>query len=100
MFVEFIFYSILCLITLRILHLFYNYIKNNYTTKRVKCIGKYQNERYLDILHQLKETKSSTLSSLLNKDENKKEDDHFISKKDKHQIQDSLYQFVKSNITT
>ena len=33
-------------------------MKKNYTTKKIKCLGQYQNDKYLDILHELKHKRS------------------------------------------
>ena len=85
---EFLFYSIISLLLLRFLHLFYNYLKNNYTTKKVKCLGKFENEKYLEILNELKNNKQKNVK--INNDED------YVSKEDKIRIEDSLFEYVKT----
>lgn len=85
---EFLFYSIISLLSLRFLHLFYNYLKNNYTTKKVKCLGKFENEKYLEILNELKNKKQKNVKI--------KNDEDYVSKEDKIRIEDSLFEYVKT----
>ena len=54
--IELICYSLLCLIIMRILHLCYCFLKTNYTTKKIKCSKQFQDENYLAILNELKNT--------------------------------------------
>ena len=92
---EFIFYVLLCFLILHFSYFFYSYLKNNYTTKKIKCLGQYQNERYLDILRELKKKRHSEQEISV---ENTHRNGNYISNKDKNQIETSLYQYVESVI--
>ena len=72
---------------LRFLHLFFIYLKTNYTTKKIKCLGQFENKRYLEILTELQKNKPIIIT---------KENANYITNEDKIRIQDSLYQYVKT----
>ena len=91
---EFISYSILFIMLLRFLHLFYIYLKTNYTTKKLKCLGQFENERYLEILNELQNNKQNDI--MISDKDNYITNDNYITKEDKIEMEDSLYQYVKT----
>ena len=69
------------IIVIAILHSFYNYIKDVYTTKRQRDIGRIHQEKFQDILEQLK-----------------KEDpiQEFLPTHDIEVLQNSLFDYVQT----
>ena len=61
-----IFISILMIISL---HSFYYYLKDNYTIKKIKYLGQFQNEKYQEIINELKNQSPKLLSSYISMDE-------------------------------
>lgn len=95
---EVILYFLLSFLFLHFINSFYSYLKKNYTTKKIKCLGQYQNKKYLDILNELKQKRCFEKKQFI-QPEIEMETENYISKKDKNQMENSLYHYVKS-ITT
>ena len=78
-------YTIFSIIIMVFVHFVYNFLKDNYTTKKVRFLGKFQNEKYQEILNEL----------------NVKEEPHnseFISSLEKKEMQKSLLDYMQLSI--
>jgi CRISPR/Cas system CSM-associated protein Csm4 (group 5 of RAMP superfamily) len=53
-FINFIYYIITSIVIVICSHFIYNYLRDTYTTKRIRYLGQSQNEKYLEIINELK----------------------------------------------
>jgi hypothetical protein len=79
MFILYVLYSIIIILGL---HFGYNYLIDNYTIKKIKYLGRFENQKYQEILQELK-----------NKDE--KNDKDFFSNFDKNEMENDLLNLIK-----
>lgn len=72
-------------------HFIYNYLRDTYTTKRVRYLGQFQNEKYSEIINELKKKQEIQENNNKNNDEN-----NDINKNENHDegIEDDMQQIL------
>lgn len=70
MFILYVLYSIIIILGL---HFGYNYLIDNYTIKKIKYLGRFENQKYQEILHELKNNNNNDFLSNFDKNEMEKE---------------------------
>lgn len=85
--VSYIIFSIVIMVSI---HYVYNFLKDNFTIKKIRYLGKFQNEKYQEILNELKNQDT--------KDEPVNNND-FVSSYDKEEMQESLLSYMQQSIS-
>jgi hypothetical protein len=86
----YIFSSIIAMISI---HYLYDFIKGNYTKKKIRYLGQFQNTKYQEILNELKNREIG--NKLINIDENNHD---FISSIEKDEMEQSLLNLIHISI--
>lgn len=96
-FIRYFSYIITSIVMVICSHLTYNYLSNTFTTKRIRYLGQFQNEKYLEIINELK---NHELSDNIEKHYSNNDIDQQIGVSDmsqtkKNDMQQSLLDLVK-----
>lgn len=86
----YVFSSIIIMISI---HYMYDFIKNNYTKKKIRYLGQFQNTKYQEILHELKNREKE--NKIINIHENNHD---YISSIEKDEMEQSLLNLIHISI--
>ena len=86
---DIVLYMVLSIIAILSFHLIYNYLKDNYSTKKVKYLGRFQNEKYKEILNELRNKHEPEIIE---------EDQDYIPDFEERKLEQSLLNYVQSSI--
>ena len=81
---DIIYYVFISVIIILFFHFFYNYLKDNYTTKKIRYLGQFQNEKYQEIINELKNIQKPDIAT--------------ITSTEKQQLEQALHNFVNSSM--
>jgi hypothetical protein len=82
-------YSIFSLIFIFCIHYIYDYLKSNHTRKKIVYLGQLQNEKYQEILNELKTNDEKKNVEI--------ENDEIVSYSENQNMQQSLLNYVLSS---